>query len=54
MRNPYTLDRDSILQSFKKVWELPEPDDIICMKHKIWPFVADELYTAAKMLSENG
>jgi len=54
MRNPYTLDRSTILHSFKKVWELPEPDDIICMKHKIWPFVADELYTAARMLSENG
>lgn len=49
-RNPYTVNRQEILDAFEKVWDFPEQQDIICLRHKLWPFVADELYTASKAL----
>lgn len=51
-RNPYTLTRTDILQSFEKIWDFPEPYDIISLTDEKWPFVADELYTEAKGLSK--
>lgn len=50
-RNPYTLTRKEILDSFNKVWEFPDPDDIISLKDYQWPFIADELYTEARNLT---
>ena len=49
-RNPYTLERNEILNSFDKVWDFPEPTDIITLSNEKWPFIADELYTEAQRM----
>lgn len=52
-RNPYTLTRSEILEAFNKVWDFPEPEDIISLKEHKWPFIADALFTEARKLSAN-
>ena len=52
-RNPYTLSKAEILEAFNKIWDFPEPEDIICLKSRRWPFIADELFDDAKKISAN-
>lgn len=51
-RNPYSLEKEEILQAFDKVWDFADSDDIISLTDEKWPFVADELYTEAQRLME--
>ncbi len=53
-RNPYTLTRSEILDAFQKVWNYPEPEDIISLTDDKWPFIADDLSTTANNISERG
>lgn len=50
-RNPYTLTETDILAAFNKVWDFPEPEDIIALNDDRWPFIADKLFESAKLLS---
>lgn len=50
-RNPYTLTETDILKAFNKIWDFPEPEDIISLNNDRWPFIADKLFDEAKRLS---
>lgn len=52
-RNTYTLERKEVLEAFNKVWDFPEPEDIISLKGGKWPFIADELFEMAQHLLSN-
>ena len=53
-RNPYTLTAHEILAAFNKVWDFPEPDDIISLKEYKWPFIADKLFADTRKIAESG
>jgi hypothetical protein len=42
-RNPYTLDKESILKAFDKMDSLDDNASVQCLKGKYWEFIKEDL-----------